>query len=320
MLRPLKLPRCHLFLLVVSSLLASKALAAGIAAAASAPQPAKINPGKAQDVPGDAKTNPHRPDCAGKTGSTGSTIQCSLSFASIASLVGSSFAGEYVNFGSLDFNIPLAKGSESASLGSLDGLARSYTLGATLGWQVLPSTGPMMLWGISVGGGSQVYSWYETPGLGKESDRKSNHALGAFVGRAMGDSTMSYLRLRDETAFKDQKSKTLCPAPGGAAYVECVSGPIGAPTRQHPRILSAQVLRSFSEPGTGFSITLSRDTRNKINGIEVPVYLYAWKDDKGRPSAAFGVVAGWSNDPKSERSTSLALILSTNVFKPLTAK
>jgi len=314
-------------ILLVVPLVANAApqAAEAAASAASVPEANKPNPDEIFQYPGSKTTNPRYPKCQVKAGSGNSVLDCSVSFSSIRLEVDRNLEKvlEEVTsveglFASLDLNIPQSKGSETVTVGNLDGLANSYTvglsLGKTIGWKDRTA-----LFGMSVKGGPQAYTWYDGTTLKKNSETKGTYGFDAFAGRTFGDHGASALYLRYSAAkgYKDGKAKILCPPASGSDPVECVNGPIGEPQRNRPRVVTLQWAQAFKQVGTGMSLSVSHDSANHIKGIDLPVYVYTWMSEKEKPALSVGFNASWTDDPNSARKGSIAIIFSTSVFDVL---
>jgi hypothetical protein len=278
-------------------------------------QAAKKNIKALEDVPGTAASNPARPACEIRAASGNSAVGCSIDINHFGSSPGRGITGS-ATFVSIDFAVPQPKGSEITTLGSLDGLARSYTLGMSVGTIIAfePTTA---LFGMSAKAGPQSYAWYDAASLAKSSDTRSSYGVDGYAGFTFGrdGANAGYLRLSRQSVFKDARSRILCPSSTSAAPVECVSGPIGAPGKSVANVITLQYARAFAEVGTGMSVSISRNVTDRVTGVEVPIYLYSWGSQKAPLS--LGISAGWSNDPSSARRGSLAVIFSTSAFKVL---
>ena len=291
---------------VVFSLMAATLLAIGSQAASAQ---AAIKSTALLDAPGTAARTPAHPSCEVRAASGTSAVDCSVDITKPFRNIGLSFA-------SIDFAVPQPKGSEVTTLGSLDGLARSYTLGMSVG-TIVAFEATTALFGGSAKAGPQSYSWYDATSLAKSSDRRSSHSVDGYGGFTFGtdQANAAYLRFSRQSVFKDARSHILCPAPTSTAPVECVNGPIGAPARSVANVITLQYSRVFSEPGTGISVSVSRNTTDRITGVEVPIYLVSMGTEKAPLS--LGISAGWTNDSSTARRGSLAVIFSTSAFKLL---
>ena len=286
-----------------------------VAVTGASAQAAKKNIKALVDVPGNAGKTPARPSCEVRAAAGSSAVDCSIDINHFGSNPGRGITGD-ATFVSIDVAVPQPKGSEVTTLGSLDGLARSYTVGMSVGTIVAfePTTA---LFGVSAKGGPQNYSWFDGATLVKSSDTRSSHSVDGYAGFTFGNdgANAAYLRLSRQSVFKDSKSRILCPVATSAAPVECVNGPIGAPAKSVANVVTLQYARAFDVPGTGMSVSISRNTTDRVTGIEVPIYLLTM----GTPNAplSLGISAGWTNDPSSARRGSLAVVLSTSKFKVL---
>lgn len=275
---------------------------------------AKLDVNALQDKPvPDFVEQSHHGNCQLKAAAAGSAVNCSIEIIKKPDGL-SSPAG--VTFVTIDLNVPQPKGSTVTTLGSLDGLAQSYTLGATASRIEVRGT-HAILYGAAVKFGPQSYTWFDPTSLAKTTQRHSTHGLEAFVGATFGKDqrNAAYLRFGDQSTFEDGKAKILCRPAASTTPNECVSGPVGAPQRLQPRVYTVQWARAFQEVGTGMELSISRDTKNKVTGVELPVYLHATK--AGKSTLTFGFVAAWSNDPNSPRRGSLAAIFTTDAFTVL---
>lgn len=257
------------------------------------------------DVPGAAGKTPARPSCEVRAAAGTSAVECSIDVTKPLGRFGASF-------GSIDFAVPQPKGSETITLGSLDGLARSYTLGMSAGLIFGPPDSPTTLLGMSAKAGPQSYSWYDPASLKKSSDRRSSYSVDGYGGLVFGEghANAAYLRLSRQSVSRDAKSRILCPVSTSAVPVECVNGPIGAPVKSVANVVTLQYSRLFDASGTGMSVSISRNTTDRVTGIEVPIYLVSMGTEK--TPLRLGISAGWTNDPNSARRGTLAVIFSTS--------
>lgn len=283
-----------------------------LSASAANAEAAKKNMKALVEVPGNAARAPIRPSCEVRATSGNSAVDCSIDINLFGSGEGPSITGE-ATFITLDVAIPQQKGSEVTTVGSLDGLAKSYTLGASASRIIALDTSTALL-GVAAKGGPQRYTWYAPTSLTKSSESHSSHSMSAYSGITFGkdSANAAYLRFSRESVYKDAKTRTLCPAPTTSAPVECVSGPIGAPAKSLASVVTLQYSRAFSEVGTGMSVSVSRNTTDRITGVEMPIYLASIGTKKSPLS--LGIVAGWSNDPNSSRRGSVAVVFSTTTF------
>lgn len=260
------------------------------------------------------------PSCTMKGASGASSANCDVTLSLDEKATQQTFF-----FGGLSLNLPISDSSTNAVLGSLDGLAQTYTAGASLSFAapmspVVPGK-PLPQWvigSVSFKGGPQSSKWYDTTTLAKQTKTHFAQDFTALLGTTFGEngSSGAYVRGHFQRTYPDAASKTLCPAEtaGSVAPVTCVSGPIGAPSEKISRIigLEADIGRWADYP---FKILLNRDFKNHISGAEIPVYLKKWTLDKAG-DVWLGLDASWTNDPASSRKGTLAVVLTNAPFRP----
>lgn len=200
---------------------------------------------------------------------------------------------------------PVSKTDTFTTLGTLDGLTSNTTIElrmSNITGVVL--SGSHLFWGVSGKGGFTDYTFYDNPSLTKHKERRNGWSAGAYAAvRPDGSNFMFVVSGRAQDTYKDADSKTLCPPPSGStSVITCVSGPIGEPARKRSNVFSIEGraklpgLRISEQPQDfiGVSLIASRDTRNKITGVQLPIYLVG--DIKGLNG---GIRMDWTSETKT---------------------
>jgi len=146
-------------------------------------------------------------------------------------------------------------------------------------------------WGLGAKGGYQDFTYYSSPDLSKVTDRKSVWSGQVFGSYSVGDKSLAVGSFQVQQAYKDATSKVLCPAmPSGAGPISCISGPVGVPADKKQELLTLEFRQAVSKD-LAVSVSGTRDFKNKVSGVQVPIYLVS--DGK---SLTGGIRFDWSSD------------------------
>jgi hypothetical protein len=153
-------------------------------------------------------------------------------------------------------------------------------------------------WGLDAKVGYKDFDFFQSSNLSKEEVRKSPWSAGVFGAYAPEQGMLSALQkslflasFNIQEAYDDAKTKTLCPAQSASSPVECISGPIGIPTETRKRLLTLEA-RQYVSKGIAFSLSATRDFKNKVSGVQLPIYFVG----DGNGGLTGGVRLDWSSD------------------------
>ncbi len=247
--------------------------------------------------------------CIVKTSSSVSNASCS--FGPPPPVAGDNRTFLYPSF---DVNVPIAHGDDAATLGSLDGLAKVFTIGGTIAtshYLASPSHTPLLaeiVGGIWFKGGPKQFHWMEGDSLAKQSGTRTDAAIGAFLGGVILEGRdAAYVRFNAQREFTDASTKTLCTASTTSSVLSCIAGPVGTPSKKERRVLSLEFDALQAIGGATLSVLASHDFRQRVTGVEVPVFFRPWTSGDG--PLWFGVDLSWTNDPTSAHHGQVALVL-----------
>jgi len=148
------------------------------------------------------------------------------------------------------------------------------------------------IWGINAKGGYKDFDYFQSPDLSKVTVRKSPWSAGAFASYAPPDvESIAIATFKVQQAYEDAKTKTLCPAVSTGAVVQCVSGPIGLPVEKRKQLLTLELRHRFTE-GLAASLSGTRDFKNKVSGVALPIYFVG----NGSGALTGGIRFDWSTD------------------------
>ena len=99
------------------------------------------------------------------------------------------------------------------------------------------------------------------------------------------------LEYTHQNAYKAANSATACPVSLGTTPTVCITGNIGAPTRNIKRLLAFETRKEFSDHNWGLALKVTHDFENNDTGLELPLYLF--KDSEENLSG--GIRLGWTN-------------------------
>jgi hypothetical protein len=151
-------------------------------------------------------------------------------------------------------------------------------------------------WSVALSGGYQDAAYFDATSLAKTTQRNSGGGVAVNYSYAPLEATQLFAAAFGfQSRYKDAKSTTAClPALAtGSTLLTCANGSIGAPTRQTTQTLDLEWRRKVYER-YAFSVQLSRDFKDKVTTIQVPVYLVG--NDKDGLTG--GVNLGWASDDK----------------------
>ncbi len=148
------------------------------------------------------------------------------------------------------------------------------------------------IFGLNAKGGYQDFDYFQASDLSKQSVRKSPWSAGIFASYAPSSAdtllTGSFKLLE---SYDDAMSKTLCPSTSPSTPVECVSGPIGVPTKKRKQPLTLE-MRRYVSTGIAFSLSATRDFKNKVSGAQLPIYFVG----NGDGGLTGGIRFDWASD------------------------
>jgi hypothetical protein len=150
--------------------------------------------------------------------------------------------------------------------------------------------------GLTLSGGYLDSSYFDSTTLVQTKQRSSTGGIGLnFSYTPLEAAQLFAAALSLQSAYKDMKASTAClPTPSaGNTFLTCANGSIGAPTRQTTQVLDLEWRRKLSDK-YAFALQLSRDIKEKVTSVQVPVYLIG--NDKDGLNG--GLSFGWTSDAK----------------------
>lgn len=158
---------------------------------------------------------------------------------------------------------------------------------------IVPQGARMFFWGLDSQVGFHDFDYLDTATAAKATVR---HTAWSVSGRgAIYFPREEFLvggRIDYQRDYAAQDAGALCPSTGGP-ILSCVTGPLGAPTLRERLTISAEVRHSFGPLAVAPSVIY--DVKNKVTGIDVPIYLVsgAQNDFTG------GLRVGWRSDTRN---------------------
>jgi hypothetical protein len=154
-------------------------------------------------------------------------------------------------------------------------------------------TSEIYIWGLNAKGGYKDFDYFQSSDLSKQTVRKSPWSAGAFASYAPSSADTIFVgSFRLQEAYTDAKSNTLCPGTASSSGpIQCASGPIGLPSQKRKQLLTIEVRRRVSQD-IAFSLSATRDFKNKLSGVQLPIYFVG----NGDGGLTGGVRADWSSD------------------------
>lgn len=150
--------------------------------------------------------------------------------------------------------------------------------------------GHMLSMGIAPKVGYQTFSFLDSTTLKKLSDSKAPWSVEVFWGYMPNNTQTLFTVTADyQQGFKNADNGILCPFTGVGGTVACKTGPVGKPVSDDAELLSLEIRRLFGNAGASLKIT--RDFKEKLTGVDLPVTFIKAKDG----SLTGGIRAGWTN-------------------------
>lgn len=204
---------------------------------------------------------------------------------------------------------PLAAGSKSVDIATLDGLSSSASVGyAWSKYKFVDADERVLSLGLQGRLGYKKFKHFNATTLAEESSEKFSKSLAPYVGYQTWLGEMPVLlqaKFDFQRTYKDADAKVLCPA-AATFPVTCVNGAPTPPKLTTKRITSL-TMRYKTEPLVG-EVTLSYDQASKVKGIDIPFYFIHAKDGADKSVIPFnaGLRLGWRSDT---RDTSVGLFV-----------
>ena len=150
-------------------------------------------------------------------------------------------------------------------------------------------------WAVSLSGGYNDANYFDAVTLVQAKKRNRVGGLAVSYTYVPLEATQLFsASLGLLSVYKDAKNSTAClPLAPGKTQLTCASGAIGAPKRQTTQTLDLEWRRKLSER-YAFSLQVSRDFKNKVTSVAVPIYLVG--NDKDGLTG--GISLGWASDDK----------------------
>ncbi len=199
---------------------------------------------------------------------------------------------------------PLGDSSTKAKLyDRADGLAGTaqVTLGADT-YQLKPSTDYLAHLGAGVTIGYDTRT-YLVDGVAPREETSRVHPLGLTLSAAWfnvkgGNRDSHFAKASWQRTYKDGKNANRCPVPAASAvFVDCLTGPVGAPTPASAGVFSYQYRSIWAM--VALAPQISFNTRSRVIDLDLPIYLVRDETQKERPFTA-GVSLGWVSKGKTE--------------------
>jgi hypothetical protein len=232
----------------------------------------------------------------------------SLSFAgsrktSLALKIGGN-AAPLANNACITHSLTLESGSGLRRARLVDSEVDSDAIVATYAWhfkKAWDTKGLHHSLGFSLG--QQDHKYFDGQTLAKGQQRQGlwSISLGSSYSFESERGTVS-LEYEAGRSHESAASKTLCPvpAPGSSAPVVCVTGPIGAPTLQRSRVLSAGATYLVSRD-VQLELQFNYDLESKLKTVALPISVMAKADANGDRATRGGVQLSWDSDARRAR-------------------
>lgn len=151
----------------------------------------------------------------------------------------------------------------------------------------------LISFGGSAKGGYQDFSFYDATTLASQKKREGLWSAGAFISYLpIAMSAVLTGTISVQSSYKDAKSSSQCLATPSAnsSFLTCANGSIGSPAHKTTEILALEWRQQVTEHAA-IALQVSRDFRNKITAVQLPVYFI--HDAKGGLTGGF--TFGWTS-------------------------
>ncbi len=142
-------------------------------------------------------------------------------------------------------------------------------------WGLLSPKAGVFSYGGTAKGGYQDFDFYDVGTLAAEKKREGLWSASGFVGYLFLEHAAALTgTLSIQSSYKDAKSASKCLAaqPDNGTFLTCANGPVGSPKRKTTEILALEWRQEVVDK-VAFSLQASRDFRNKVTTVQLPVYF-----------------------------------------------
>ena len=157
---------------------------------------------------------------------------------------------------------------------------------------------------LTIEGGRKGFTWSDAGTLAKKEARHTLYSAAVAFGvfplisiRAKSPlQGLYYVGVNGiyETSYKAQSKTNLCVPFGTGGVLRCSDVSIGSPSKRIKAIAQLEARKYFG-PSFLAIPRVSRDFRNNVTGVELPLFFI--KDQKGGLNG--GISLGWRSDEKS---------------------
>lgn len=153
----------------------------------------------------------------------------------------------------------------------------------------------LQTYGVKVAGGRNDFKWIDAATLEDRKERHNNWSVGALAG--LYDPALGFLAARFDYqgAYEPSDELTVCRPIADTAGEKCQDRALAGPTKTNAAIVRLEWRRFLLRSRVALNPVVSRDLKNKVSSIEVPLYFLQNTADKGLNG---GVSFGWRSDQK----------------------
>jgi len=201
---------------------------------------------------------------------------------------------------------PFDESNSEATLGNLDGLAS--TASAELGYQKLFDRFEQhRIWSVtpSLRVGQKSYKFADDANLANDKKQDKIAFSAALAGSLFFDGpgflsngALAGLRVKYEKSYKAGPDMQICTPLATSGATTCRTTGAKAPEESKGTIVQGQIA-VIPVKGIGVSLLLSRDIKNDITGIELPVYLAS---DEKTGLLTGGIKLSWESEKKETKA------------------
>ncbi len=198
---------------------------------------------------------------------------------------------------------PLNADDAFTKLADLNGLAGSARIEMSL---TTPSRPNGWFVALSAAYSQPSFSYRDSATLARHSVDHSAYAATAGVGHRWSRTALSG-SFRVEQAYKSRASQSICaPAAFGPVGTESCSTVVLAPPSNAPAAIASMTFAWSLDASAAMHITLSRDIRNSVTGVDLPL----WVVNDPAKGIGGGVRLGYTSDVKK-----LTVVFFVSTFK-----
>lgn len=153
----------------------------------------------------------------------------------------------------------------------------------------------LKIFGAKIGAGRNDFKWIDPTTLADRSERHNNWTIGVVAGIYSSSTGFWAARFDYQGTYAPADAFDVCRAIGETTAQKCLERALDPPTKKNGAIARIEWRRFFSKSRVAVNPILSRDFKNDVDSLELPIYFLQAPGNGGLNG---GVSLGWRSDQK----------------------